>query len=135
MVPRTLRKWNSRLFPGFPGHIFLKFQVIFSRQSKFLLIPSHKYRAKINTKTYTFKVFFIFLKKWHFDRHESPLSPLSRYIDIKIPMKIIFAAQRTKFQVISRFSRFPRVHFKFQVISRYSRFSRNPGNHGNIWKD
>ena len=43
--------------------------------------------------------------------------------------EIIFSTQRTKFQVISRFSRFSRSHFKFQVISRFSRFSRSPGNH------
>ena len=30
MIPMTLRKWDSRLFPGFPGQIFLKFQVTFS---------------------------------------------------------------------------------------------------------
>ena len=33
-VVRTLEKWNSRRFPGFPGDFCTKFQVNFPRQPK-----------------------------------------------------------------------------------------------------
>ena len=35
LVLRTLVRWNSRLFPGFPGDILTKSQMTFSRQLQF----------------------------------------------------------------------------------------------------
>ena len=47
MVVRTFQKGNSRSFPGFPGHIFRKFQEIFSRGKRFrftLMYVENRYR-------------------------------------------------------------------------------------------
>ena len=39
-VVRTLEKWNSRRFPGFPGDFCTKFQVNFPRQPKSQLMKT-----------------------------------------------------------------------------------------------
>ena len=92
----------------------VKFQVIsrFSR-SYFPEIPGYFFAViEISCRRF-FRITWITVFWW------TILSPCQR----RNINKTIFAAQRVKFQVISRFSRFSRSWFKFQVISRFSRFS------------